>query len=330
MIPEAKQEAVACALREAFGVTDFEDIRLMTAGLSSALKFRIVVRGSPYLLRVIMRTDAINDPTRQFACMKAAADAGIAPGVRYANIPDRISITDFVEPRPFPRAQALARLPLTLQVVHRLPAIPRVIHTLDMVEGFRQKFMAAKILPVSETVELFDLYARTAEAYPRDDQDMVSCHNDLKPENILFDGDRVWLVDWEAAFINDRYADLALVANFVVTHEEEEDVYLRAYFGEPAGEYRRARFYLMKQALHMAYAMFLLVLGSRCKPIEWTEDAPDFRHFHDRIRAGAVNLGDDALKLQYGRVHMNRALQDMRAPRFNEALRVVSNHHAMA
>jgi hypothetical protein len=159
---------------------------------------------------------------------------------------------------------------------------------------------------------------------------MVSCHNDLKPENILFDGDRVCLVDWEAAFINDRYADLALVANFVVTDEEEEDVYLRAYFGEPAGEYRRARFYLMKQGLHMAYAMFLLVLGARGKPIEWTGDAPNFRDFHDRIRAGAVNLADDALKLQYGRVHMNRTLQDMRAPRFNEALRVVSNHDAMA
>jgi hypothetical protein len=71
MIPEAKRIAVARALREAFGVTEAEDIRMLTAGLSSALVFRIAVRGRPYLLRVITRTDAMNDPTRQFACMKS-------------------------------------------------------------------------------------------------------------------------------------------------------------------------------------------------------------------------------------------------------------------
>jgi thiamine kinase-like enzyme len=37
---------------------------------------------------------------------------------------------------------------------------------------------------------------------------MVSCHSDPKPENILFDGQRVWLVDWHAAIVNDRYFDL--------------------------------------------------------------------------------------------------------------------------
>jgi hypothetical protein len=49
MIPEAKQPAVARALNEAFGVEEFEDIRRLTAGLTSALVFRIVVRRHPYL-----------------------------------------------------------------------------------------------------------------------------------------------------------------------------------------------------------------------------------------------------------------------------------------
>jgi thiamine kinase-like enzyme len=40
----------------------------------------------------------------------------------------------------------------------------------------------------------------------------------LKPENILFDGHRVWLLDWKAALVNDRYFDLAIAANFVVTN----------------------------------------------------------------------------------------------------------------
>src|ERR1022692_2472698 len=39
----------------------------------------------------------------------------------------------------------------------------------------------------------------------KNESNWVSSHNDLTPENSLFDGDRGWLVDWEAAFLNDRY-----------------------------------------------------------------------------------------------------------------------------
>src|ERR1700688_4478120 len=114
MIPETKQRAVARAWKEAFGVEEYEDIRRLTAGLTSAQVFRIVVRGQPYLLRVITRADEMSDPTRQFACMKSGAEAGIAPRVLYASIEERVSITDFVEARPWSAEEALVRLPGTL------------------------------------------------------------------------------------------------------------------------------------------------------------------------------------------------------------------------
>jgi hypothetical protein len=75
MIPEAKQPAGARVLKGGFGVTEFEDIRMMTAGLSPALVFRIVPRGCPYLLRVVKNTDATagprrGDQTHHFACVR--------------------------------------------------------------------------------------------------------------------------------------------------------------------------------------------------------------------------------------------------------------------
>jgi len=328
MIPEAKTAVVGRALQEAFGVNEFEDIRMLTAGLSTAVVFRIVVRGCPYLLRIITRTDAMNDPTRQFACMKSAAAAGLAPRVWYTSTEDRISITDFVEARQFPTTEALAVLPLTLRTLHALPPFPKMIVYRDYFEaldGYIQKFRAAKIMPASETEELFQLYARVQSVYPRQDAEMVSSHNDLKPENILFDGARVWLVDWEAAFLNDPYTDLAVTANFVVTNDAEEEIYLRTYFGEAVSEYRLARFYLMRQALHMFYAMIFLLLGSSGKPIELNAKAPDFRDFHDGIWAGEISLASAETKLQYGRVHMNQVLRNMRTTRFQDALSVVSS-----
>jgi hypothetical protein len=64
MIPENKKKAVSSALQSTFGVSEFEDIRQLHEGLSSALIFRIVVKGKPYLLRVVTRTDAMADPSR--------------------------------------------------------------------------------------------------------------------------------------------------------------------------------------------------------------------------------------------------------------------------
>jgi aminoglycoside phosphotransferase (APT) family kinase protein len=79
------------------------------------------------------------------------------------------------------------------------------------VDGFIWRFQAANILPEDECAELLARYAQLAAVYPRHDPDMASSHNDLfKPDNILFDGHRVWLADWEAAFLNDRSADLAV------------------------------------------------------------------------------------------------------------------------
>ena len=51
-----------------------------------------------------------------------------------------------------------------------------------------------------------------------------------RAENILFDGDCAWLVDWEAAFLNDRYIYLAIAASFVVRSEQEEKDCLESYF----------------------------------------------------------------------------------------------------
>ena len=327
MIPDHKREVVARALREAFGVDAFDDIRVLSGGLSTALVFRMVVRGNPYLLRVIMKTDAMNDPTRQYACMKIAAEAGIAPRIWYASIEDRVSITDFVNVKPWPENRA-PLIAATIRKVHSLPAFPKLMNYFDALDGFIRRFQERKILPENLTEDIFRLYGEVARVYPRNDPDGVSSHNDLKPENILFDGECVWLVDWEAAFLNDRYADLAVPANFFVRDEAGEDAYLRAYFGEPPGDYRRARFFLLQQAAHLYYGtVFLMLVASADKPIAQNLDAPDFDDFHRRLVSGEASLADDDARVDYAKIHLNRALRDMQSARFKDAVARLDAHH---
>ncbi len=329
MIPKEKQSAVKDALQTAFGVSEYEDIRMLTAGLSSALVFRIVVQRTPYLLRIITRTDAASDPTRQFGCMELAAKAELAPRIWYTNIEDRISITDYVEAQPLPIEEAKTKLPKLLGRLHSLPPFPRVMNFQDTADMFIRKFQEAKIFPEDMTEELFKQYSRIAAVYPRNDEDLVSCHNDLKPENILFDGERALLVDWEAAFLNDRYSDLAVVANFLVKDEEDEADYLRSYFGETADEYKHGRFFLARQITHMSYFCVFMLFGAKGKPIDGNIEKMDldFRSFHDRIWAGEISLTSDDAKVQYALVHMEQILRNMRTKRFEDALKIVSRHH---
>jgi hypothetical protein len=241
-----------------------------------------------------------------------------------------------VEATPFPAADALVRIPAALRTLHALPPFPGVpdhLNTTCMflinkgtaLDGFIQRFRAANILPEDETEDLFARYALVAAAYRHHEPDMVSSHNDLfKPDNILFDGHRVWLVDWEAAFLNDRYADLAVVANLLVTNDAEERVYLQEYFGQPPDQYQLARFFLMQQVAHIFYVMAFLSIGSSGRQLSLSGNAPDLGDFHRRMWQGEVDLADNDTKILYGRVHWEHLVQNMRQARFNEAVRIVS------
>jgi hypothetical protein len=59
---------VTRGLREAFGVTQVEDISRSPGVHTSSLVFRTIVRGSSHLLKIIMRAE---DPTHHHTSMKA-------------------------------------------------------------------------------------------------------------------------------------------------------------------------------------------------------------------------------------------------------------------
>jgi hypothetical protein len=62
----------------------------------------------------------------------------------------------------------------------------------------------------------------------------------------------------EAAFLNDRYAGLAVVVNFVVTNDVDEDLYLSTYFGAPSPS-TSTRFFLMEQIVHMFHVTVFML-----------------------------------------------------------------------
>jgi aminoglycoside phosphotransferase (APT) family kinase protein len=341
MIPTQKMAAVTRALQQTFGAADFEDIRPMTKGHTQAVVFRIVVRGNPYLLRINMRPHSIG-PERYFSRMNAAAAAGLAPRVLYTSAEDEIALTDFVEEVSFPAGQALTRMPSVLRDLHALPPFPAtpghinttctfLLHPGPALDGFvaafRKAVETASALAPTTCEHLLALRSELASACGHHPADLVSSHNDLfKPDNVLFDGQRVWLVDWEAAFLNDRYADLAVVANLLLHTDNDDEgqnarqerAFLFDYFGREPQPHELARFFLMRQLAHLFYAMAFLMLGASGKPGH--DSSVGYDEFRQRLWAGNVDLANMPTKFTYGRVNLEQLLHNTTQPRYREAL----------
>jgi aminoglycoside phosphotransferase (APT) family kinase protein len=325
LIPETKHDAVRRALQAAFNTPVIDSITLLTGGLSSSLVYKIVVNGAPYVLRIVMHVEAFNDPVRQYLCMNRAADAGIAPHVYYSNNDDALAITAFIEGQPCPPGDALL-VPLanTIKAIHATPAFPPLVNFLDGVDIFIDNFKAAQLLPERATEEHFRLYAQIQQRYPRHDPDLVSSHNDLNRGNLLYDGSKIWVIDWEAAFLNDRYVDLAIVGKAFAPDPAREQQFLSAYFGAPPTDTQRARYFLMVQITHFYYGLILLNMIAAVRAGGFVPapgmETPTMSEFHRDLGTGTRSLQSLDNQLLYGKVMLNEALSNMQSPRFAESL----------
>jgi hypothetical protein len=79
------------------------DVLVLMFTVCAELVLHIVVRKSPYPLRIMTRMD--ERKIRPVACMKAAAEAGLAPRVLYSNAAEGIAIIDWIEPVRFRTAR---------------------------------------------------------------------------------------------------------------------------------------------------------------------------------------------------------------------------------
>lgn len=328
-IPEARRPAVERALTAAFGTPVFDAIAPVSGGLSGAGVFRIRVGGIAYLLRLEGPADVFRDPARWYGCMRTAAEAFLAPRVRYADADDGVAIMDFISERSLAleyagsKADLITDLAQTVRALHAAPPFPPLMDYLDGMEALIGRFRAGGLLTSQAIAEPLARYAELAAAYRGLAPDLVSSHNDLNPRNVLYDGTRLWLVDWESSFHADRYVDLATLVNFFAADPEEEALLLRVYFGRAPDAARLARLFLARQINHVFYAMSFLGGAAAERPDarlpEVRLEAPSVAELHRRLAAGEFDLDAWESRVLYGKARLIAAAEAVASPAFARA-----------
>ena len=127
-------------------------------------------------------------------------------------------------------------------------------------------------LPPACLMRMWNASNCSAKAYDAGASRLVSSHNDPTPNNILFDGERLWLIDWESACRNDPLVDAAIVLDQFARSRELEDVLLKAWFGRAPDEALRARLAPVRALTCLFYAG---VMFSASAAASWAKDDTD-------------------------------------------------------
>lgn len=295
--PAAHRDIAREALTATCGTTPIDAIVAMTGGMTTASVYRVEVGTHKYLLRIEGEPSPLRNP-HQYKSMAIAATAGIAPTIHYVDEVGRVAVMDFVEQVPLktypggPAALARALGELFSQV-QATPVFPYYVHYPDIVARLfahvrRTCLFADGVLdPHVRRLELI------SKAYEAGATKLVSSHNDPTPGNILFDGERLWLIDWESACRNDPLVDTAIVLDGLVRTPVSEEVFLNAWLGRAPDQDIRARLEVTRALTRLYYAGVFLSASAAASWVKGDTDLAvrSVADFQQAIEVGRLKAG---------------------------------------
>jgi aminoglycoside phosphotransferase (APT) family kinase protein len=330
-IPEDRRERARSALAATFGRSPVMSLEPIASG-ASALSYRIEVAGRSYLLRLeSSRRDEVRDPHRSYACMRLAAEAGIAPAVHHADAASGVAITQFVSQRPLADyaggGQALRRdLGALVARLQAIPAFPPVLPYPAVIGRLLFWLFESGMYAPGLLAPHRQRFERIREALPWDSTSLVSGHNDLNPHNILFDGDRLWLIDWETAYGNDPLVDVATLMLFFARVPGQEIDLLQSCLGRELDRRQRARLVLIRLLVRLFYGCAASLNAVHAgKPAVPESDlvAPTHEQFVALVDQKGLGAGSPEGQRLVGKMAFAGFMADTATPEFEEALAVV-------
>lgn len=324
-IPAEHRDSARDALAAAFGPVPVSALGHVQGGASRALTYRVDVADRAYLLRIETGRDVIRNPLRTYPCMRIASDAGVAPLLHHADPHAGVAIMDFVAQRPLPEfpggatafVGALGELIARLQ---RCPVFPPLADYPVMLERMLGMIRESGLFAPGLLDPHVAGFQRIRAAYRWDASTLVASHNDANPGNVLFDGQRLWLVDWETAFRNDALADVAIAANWHADSPHLEDALLRSWAGREPDRKLRARLVLMRQLACLYYGCLALSVNLRRDTPDTDLSAPSPAQLRDALASGRLVIGTPQYLPTLGKMFLARFIAGLAAPGFEQAL----------
>lgn len=269
------------------------EIRPLSGGITNR-NYVVTTDHGEYVVRIPgERTSLLGiDRAYEAEAAQRAAELGIGPAVLGMLESVGTLVTELVdghhlEPTPFGE-----RLEDVVDLIHRFHdsgplggAFP--IHRI--VEWHARDASAHGVMAPNSYERLHQQSRRIEAAFARSPMPTVPCHNDLLPGNVLFADDRVWLLDFEYAGMNDVFFDLGNLSVNSELDTESEDQLLTLYFGQITksswarlqlmkmmSEFREGMWAVVQQAISSLDTDFVSYANERLDNCERLASRPEF------------------------------------------------------
>src|SRR6516165_8342361 len=99
VVPDPLRASARSAIGAVAGQRPVSRLERVTGGASGAATYRVDVAERSYLLRIESGLNARTNPNH-YACMRAAAEAGVAPRLHFSDPDHGVAVMDFVTQQP--------------------------------------------------------------------------------------------------------------------------------------------------------------------------------------------------------------------------------------
>jgi thiamine kinase-like enzyme len=237
----------------------------LTGGITNK-NYKIVADGESFVLRMGgNETKHLGiDRAVEYECSRLAAQIGIAPEPIAFLAPEGYIVARFISGKGIPAEaicsqENITRVVASMKAYHAIETFPGFFSPFRVAEDYRKTAESFKVkLPANMDWYLEKSREIEQAMYAREPLALRPCHNDLLNGNFIDDGTRICILDWEYAGMGDIFFDLG---NFAIQHEfndEQDEILMRAYFGNPTDS-QRAHQKLMKIMSDLREAMWAQV-----------------------------------------------------------------------
>lgn len=264
-------------------IPQFRDYRgeIVRLGGMTNLVFRL----GDFCLRIPGKgTEEYINRANEAVMAREAARAGVSPEVLHSDPATGVMVTRFVSgaetmtPKSFrERSGSPARAGKVFRRLHGSGAkFPFRFELFAMIDDYLKVLSTRDVaLPAGyhDVVREADRNVRAALA--AHELPLVACHCDPLCENFLDTGERMWIVDWEYAGMNDPLWDLGDLSVEAGFDAGQEDEMMRAYFGGVPRPAEHGRVVIYKAMCDLLWTLWGLIQLANNNP------ADDFRAYAD-------------------------------------------------
>jgi thiamine kinase-like enzyme len=275
-VEQTERDEIARVLAEIPGVAVAQDIRIERIGGLTNRNYKISLASERYVLRLAgAGTSEYIDRAAEAHNARVAAAAGVNAEVLYFEITDGTMLARYIDDSLTMSEAAfkdLARVERAARAFRRMHRCAEPFTGRFDVFAQIDEYLALLRRNNAKIPDGYEALQKEADAARRVLSErpaaFAPCHNDPLAENFLDAPERMYLVDWEYAGMNDPMWDLGDLSVEAGFGPEQDEALLRAYFegAPPAGQ--RGRVILAKGLCDLVWTLWGLLQVMNDNPVD--------------------------------------------------------------